>query len=93
MFHMKERMKKIIKRTMIGEMSMPPRLGRMRRMGRRTGSVTLNRKLPMAFTNWLRKAAEFNQQQGGPVRSYRESPDDRAAATLALAHSLEGIEA
>ena len=46
-----------------------------------------------AFTNWLRKAAEFNQQQGGPVRSYRESPDDRAAATLALAHSLEGIEA
>ena len=40
-FHMKERRKKIISSRMIGEMSMPPRLGSTRRIGRSTGSVTL----------------------------------------------------
>ncbi len=41
LFHIRERMKKMISSTTIGEMSMPPRSGRMRRMGRSTGSVTL----------------------------------------------------
>lgn len=49
------------------------------------------------FTNWLRKAAEFNTQRQGrtPVTSpQRMSPDDMVAATLALgSDGLEGIEA
>lgn len=39
--HNSERRKKMIKSTTIGEMSMPPRSGMKRRIGRRTGSVTL----------------------------------------------------
>lgn len=48
------------------------------------------------FTNWLRKAAEFNTQRQGrqPVSSTRESPDDMVARTLALGmDTQEGIEA
>ncbi|MNT87120.1 hypothetical protein D3C72_2274880 [compost metagenome] len=41
LFHIRERMKKMMSSTTIGEMSMPPRSGRMRRIGRSTGSVTL----------------------------------------------------
>ena len=40
-FHMKERRKKMISSRMIGEISMPPRLGSRRRIGRSSGSVTL----------------------------------------------------
>lgn len=48
------------------------------------------------FTNWLRKAAEFNTQRNGrPATPTRESPDDMVARTLALGMSngMEGIEA
>ncbi|WP_447948238.1 hypothetical protein [Microbacterium maritypicum] len=45
------------------------------------------------FTNWLRKAAEFNQQrQGRPSSTGRPSPTDRIAAILAIGEQ-EGIEA
>jgi len=45
-------------------------------------------------TNWLRKAAEFNQQrQGIPAPSSRQSPTDRIAAILAIGEGPEGIEA
>lgn len=45
------------------------------------------------FTNWLRKAAEFNQQrQGRPAPTGRPSPTDRIAAILAIGEQ-EGIEA
>ncbi|GAA1148074.1 hypothetical protein GCM10009651_36000 [Microbacterium natoriense] len=45
------------------------------------------------FTNWLRKAAEFNQQrQGRPAPSLRPTPTDRIAAILAIGEQ-EGIEA
>lgn len=45
------------------------------------------------FTNWLRKAAEFNtQRQGRPVSSSRPSPTDRIAAILAIGEQGE-IEA
>lgn len=45
------------------------------------------------FTNWLRKAAEFNQQRQGraPV-SGKQTPTDRIAAILAIG-GQEGIEA
>lgn len=45
------------------------------------------------FTNWLRKAAEFNtQRQGRPAPSSRPSPTDRIAAILAIGEQGE-IEA
>lgn len=45
------------------------------------------------FTNWLRKAAEFNQQrQGRPATTVRQSPTDRIAAILAIGEQGE-IEA
>lgn len=45
------------------------------------------------FTNWLRKAAEFNQQrQGRPATPARQSPTDRIAAILAIGEQGE-IEA
>lgn len=45
------------------------------------------------FTNWLRKAAEFNtQRQGRPALSSRPSPSDRIAAILAIGEQGE-IEA
>ncbi|WP_206424567.1 hypothetical protein, partial [Delftia lacustris] len=45
------------------------------------------------FTNWLRKAAEFNQQrQGRPATPSRQSPTDRIAAILAIGEQGE-IEA
>lgn len=40
-FHISERTKKMISSRMIGEMSMPPRFGSTRRIGRSSGSVTL----------------------------------------------------
>lgn len=44
------------------------------------------------FTNWLRKAAEFNQQrQGRPAPTGKQSPTDRIAAILAIGEQ-EGIE-
>lgn len=45
------------------------------------------------FTNWLRKAAEFNtQRQGRPAPTSRPSPTDRIAAILAIGDEQEGIE-
>jgi len=45
------------------------------------------------FTNWLRKAAEFNtQRQGRPVATGKPSPTDRIAAILAIGEQGE-IEA
>src|SRR3546814_9453667 len=44
----------MIRIRMIGEMSMPPRLGMKRRMGRRAGSVTRHRNSPIMETTWLR---------------------------------------
>lgn len=45
------------------------------------------------FTNWLRKTAEFNtQRQGRAPVTGKQSPDDRALATIALAGGMEGIE-
>ncbi len=45
------------------------------------------------FTNWLRKAAEFNtQRQGRAPASSRPTPTDRIAAILAIGDQ-EGIEA
>jgi hypothetical protein len=39
---------------MIGEISMPPRLGRKRRIGLSAGSVMRHRNSPIIETNWLR---------------------------------------
>lgn len=45
------------------------------------------------FTNWLRKAAEFNtQRQGRPAPTGKQSPSDRIAAILAIGEQGE-IEA
>ena len=54
------RRKKMISSTMMGEMSMPPRSGRILRTGRSTGSVIRNRKSPIMPTNWLREFTTLN---------------------------------
>ena len=41
-------------RRMTGETSTPPRLGSMRRIGRRTGSVNLKSRSTTTRMNWLR---------------------------------------
>jgi len=62
----------------------------------RQSAETKHRRLKnwnTGFTNWLRKAAEFNQQRQGvaPVTS-KPSPTDRAATTIALGRSLDQLE-
>lgn len=64
----------------------------------RASAETKQRRLKnwnTGFTNWLRKAAEFNtQRQGRAPVGVRESPEEMVARTLALGMDRqEGIEA
>lgn len=59
----------------------------------RSSAVSKQRRLKnwnTGFTNWLRKAAEFNtQRQGRPAPTGKQSPTDRIAAILAIGEQGE----